>query len=98
MRHLILFLTLAACSDNSPGGPGDCAANDGCAAGEACVSGACVRLCRNDGDCPNGQGCEVDVCRNIDTTLLPEISGIDAFGAPESDPTKADHRVQRRFS
>jgi hypothetical protein len=84
-----------ACSDQTPAGSDGCGSNAACAAGEACVTGACMRLCQNDVDCPSGFACDGDVCRVSSGGMAPEITGIDAEGTPELDPGKVAHRVVR---
>ncbi len=89
-------LFASACSDKTPGGDG-CGGNAACAAGQVCVDGACLTLCRTDNDC-DGQICRGDVCVDGTRTDVPEITAVDGDGVEDGLTGHAAHHVRRRLT
>ncbi|MBI5489592.1 MAG: OmpA family protein [Deltaproteobacteria bacterium] len=54
------LVAAAGCGPDYP----NCDSDEDCHAGEFCVNNLCVG-CREDGDCPVGQGCREGACRDI---------------------------------
>jgi len=99
MKNLVvvsLFVSLAACSDNTPSGGDGCSNTADCQAGSACVDGECKDICLDDNDCGAGQICAEDICVPGGRDEAPVIASINGDGVVDSASGHTANRIDDR--